>query len=331
MMSNPLISVIIPLYNAETTIAATIQSVLQQTFADFELIVVNDGSTDQSLPMVQAILQATNDKRLKILDTANAGASAARNRGIAQARGEYLAFLDADDLWHPDKLQDQLEILQTHPEIGLVYSWTDYIDTEGQFVCPGRREIVQGNVYAKLLVANFLENGSAALIRCQIVRDIGGFDEQLTGCQDTDLYLRIARHHFFMTVPKVQVYYRISPGSITDDTARHEERLLMFLQKAYADAPDELQSLKPQSLAHAYRYLMLRSLEATLTPVRGFNTAQYLWRAVYYNPSLATRQTRLLLTVVAKIVIAFLPQQLGHFLLSFTNRQRKRQRLSQHD
>ena len=114
----PTISVVIPAYNAEHTILDTIKSVQQQTFSDYEIIVINDGSEDRTLELVEQV----EDSRVKVFSYSNGGLSTARNRGIARATGEYITFLDADDLWTPDKLEAQLAALQKHPEAGVAYS-----------------------------------------------------------------------------------------------------------------------------------------------------------------------------------------------------------------
>src|SRR4028118_518511 len=124
----PQISVIIPAYNAERTIRETIESVQQQTFLDLELIVINDGSKDRTVELVQSI----KDDRLKIFSYENGGVCVARNRGIDHANGEFIAFLDADDLWTPDKLELQAAALKQHPEAGVAYSWTYFMDVDEQ-------------------------------------------------------------------------------------------------------------------------------------------------------------------------------------------------------
>lgn len=129
----PTISVIVPAYNAEKTILKTIESVLKQTFTDFELIIINDGSNDSTLNIVNSI----NDDRIKVFSYANSGVCVSRNRGIEQAQGEYISFLDADDLWTTDKLELQLKALQENPQTAIAYSWTDYIDENGKFLYPG--------------------------------------------------------------------------------------------------------------------------------------------------------------------------------------------------
>ena len=155
------ISVIIPVFNGEQTIEETINSILDQTFQDIEIIIINDGSTDATLEIVENI----SDSRIKIFSYPNAGLSASRNRGIDRAKGEYISFIDADDLWTPDKLELQWQALQKNPQAAVAYSWTDYIDESSKFIKSGRRITINGDAFSKLLITNFLENGSNPLIR----------------------------------------------------------------------------------------------------------------------------------------------------------------------
>ncbi|HEY9297275.1 MAG TPA: glycosyltransferase, partial [Phormidium sp.] len=147
----PLISVIIPVYNGKKTINKTIESILNQTISDWELIIINDGSQDGTLEVVSNI----RDSRLKIFSYPNSGQAISRNRGISHAVGEFITFSDADDLWTPDKLEAQLKALQVNPQAAVAYSWTDYIDEFGQFLRSGTRLNATGDVYKKLLVRNF--------------------------------------------------------------------------------------------------------------------------------------------------------------------------------
>lgn len=152
----PRISVVIPVYNGEKPIRETIDSILNQTFSDFELIMINDGSQDSTLD----ILTNVQDPRLKVFSYPNVGLSASRNRGISHACGEFIAFLDADDLWTPDKLEAQLLALEENPQAVLAYSWTDFIDESGQLLGFGISYTITGDVYTELLVLNFVGSGS---------------------------------------------------------------------------------------------------------------------------------------------------------------------------
>ena len=219
------ISVIIPAYNAERTILETIASVQQQTFLDFELIVIDDGSTDQTLKLVHSFA----DERIKTFSYKNAGVSVARNRGIAHATGEFIAFLDADDLWTPDKLELQLATLQQRPEAGVVYSWTCNLDEEGGAFHPGESVFFEGDVYANLLVINFLANGSNPLIRRQAIESVGEFDPTLTYGEDWEFYLRLAARWSFVVVSKPQILYRQSAGAMSSKVEVMEKYYLLVL------------------------------------------------------------------------------------------------------
>lgn len=255
----PTISVIIPAYNAEKTILETIYSVQKQTFLDFELIIVNDGSKDKTLE----ILHSVKDERLKIFSYENKGQAVARNRGISHATGEFLSFLDADDLWSSDKLELQLAALQQHPEAGVAYSWTYFMDEQGKSFHPGETIFYEGNVYVQMLLRNFLDSGSNPLIRRQAIESVGEFDPSVTGVEDWDYWLRLAACWPFVVVPKHQIFYRQSSSSFSSKIKIMEERQLKVIEQAFQSAPKELQSLKPQSLANVYKYLVEKCLLQT--------------------------------------------------------------------
>ena len=186
-----LISVIIPVFNGEKTIKETIESVLNQTFSDLELIVIDDGSHDSTLNIISCV----RDLRLKVFSCANAGVCVSRNRGFSHASGEFISFLDADDLWAPNKLEAQLKALEANPQAAVAYSWVDYIDRTGKFSRAGNQITANGNIYEKLLVHNVLENGSNPLIRRQALAEVGGFNQKFSGTADWDMWLRLATCH----------------------------------------------------------------------------------------------------------------------------------------
>jgi len=217
------VSIIAPAYNAESTILKTIDSVQQQTFSDFELIVINDGSNDRTLELLDTI----QDPRIKIFSYQNAGVSVARNRGIAHAKGNFIAFLDTDDLWTSDKLELQLKVLQQHPEAGVAYSWTHYMDEKGKTFHANKPITFEGNVYANLIVENFLGNGSNPLIRRQAIESVGEFDPTVTPSEDWDFYLRLAARWPFVVVPKPQILYRQTSSSASSKIEVMEKAALI--------------------------------------------------------------------------------------------------------
>ena len=307
----PKISVIIPVYNAEETIKETIESVLSQTFSNFEIIVINDGSQDKTLEIVYRIL----DPRLKVFSYPNAGVSVTRNRGISQAAGDYVSFLDADDLWTPDKLETQLKALQANPQAAVAYSWTDWIDESGQFLRPGGHMSVNGDVYAKLLLRDFVESGSNPLIRRQALTEVGGFDESLNLAADWDMWLRLAARYEFVAVPSSQILYRVSPNSMSSNVWKMEAESLQIIERAFAVAPESLQHLKREVLGSRYKYLTFKAVEGTPERKKGLAAVRFLWQMVRYDRSMLLR-SQILAIVLVKIVIAtLLPSQLSQALL----------------
>lgn len=282
----PQISVIIPAYNAQTTILETIASVQKQTFSDFELIVINDGSTDQTLELLHRI----KDDRLKVFSYANGGLPTARNRGIAQASGEFLAFLDADDLWTPDKLALQLEALLQHPEAGVAYSWTYFMEQRNDSRILHRCKPVyyQGDVYPKLLVGDFIYNGSNTLIRRSAIDSIDGFDLALKSCEDWDYWVRLAAKWPFVVVPKYQIFYRRSANSnsLSSKIETMRESALAAIDKAFRAAPPELQHLKRLCLSSFNLYCADLHLQHSKQRKSLNQAGLHLWRAITLNPSL---------------------------------------------
>jgi glycosyltransferase involved in cell wall biosynthesis len=279
----PIISVIIPAYNAERTILETITSVQQQTFSDFEIIIINDGSSDRTLELLHNI----TDERLKIFSYENGGLPVARNRGISHATGEFLAFLDADDLWTPDKLELQLAALQQHSEAGVAYSWTSFMDDKGESLSPGEPIFIEGNVYADLLVNNFLASGSNPLIRKQAIKSTGGFDSAFPHCADWEYWLRLAASWYFVVVPKHQIIYRQSSGGMSSKIDGIEKQLFIMIEKVYQTVPQRLQYLKNHSLAWVYRYCAEKFLQYGTSNINDVNRAgMELWNAIRLNPKI---------------------------------------------
>jgi glycosyltransferase involved in cell wall biosynthesis len=322
----PTISVIVPAYNAEQTILETITSVQQQTFSDFELIVINDGSTDRTLELLNTV----KDARLKIFAYPNGGVSVARNRGITQASGEFIAVLDADDLWTADKLELQLAALQQHPEAGVAYSWAYYMDEQGTSSQPSEPVYFQGNVYAQLLVNDFVVSCSNCLIRRQAVESVGEFDPEVAGAADWDYWLRLGLYWPFVVVPKHQVYYRISSGSMQSNVDFMERCNLRVIEKGFQAALPEMQSLKNQSIANTYRYSAHLYLTRVATTEAAKLATQKLWMAIrLYPPILRESWSRNLL--IKALVIRLISPKWGFQLLQFISKIRDNRNTKVHN
>ncbi|MEB3215333.1 MAG: glycosyltransferase [Nostocales cyanobacterium 94392] len=291
------ISVIVPVFNGERTIEETIKSILNQTFSNIGIIVINDGSTDRTLEIVEKIL----DSRIKIFSYPNGGLSASRNRGISQAKGEYISFIDADDLWTADKLELQWQVLQSNPQAGVAYSWTDYIDESSKFIKSGRRIKVNGDAFSKLLVTNFLENGSNPLIRRNAFEKVGGFDESLPAAEDKDMWLRLAANYEFVCVEKPQILYRISNHSMSTNLKRQETASLKVIERAFSyPKAEKLQHLKKQSLSHLYQYLTFKAVEAPPQQRQTLTALYFWWNWIKNNPKIWKNQ-RLIIIAALKI------------------------------
>ena len=299
-----MISIIIPAYNAEKYLANTIQSVINQTFTDWELIIINDGSTDGTLELINNFQD--KDSRIKVFSYENAGVAHSRNRGIAKAKSEYIAFLDADDLWTPDKLAMQLKALQENSDAGVVYSWVDYIDEAGKFLYPGSHTTVNGDAYPKLLINNFLENGSNPLVRREALEKIGNFDVSLPPAEDWDLYLRLAREYEFVAIPKPQILYRLCTNSCSANITKMETQALRVIDKAYNQTPESLQHLKIETLAKLYEYLLFRTLESNPQRPQFWQAGKYFVKMVRFNPAIVLQRYRLMLIVLVKILLGLI-------------------------
>jgi glycosyltransferase involved in cell wall biosynthesis len=267
-----LISVVIPVYNAEKTILQTINSVLNQTFSDFELIIINDGSTDNTLNRLEEI----QDKRLCVYSIENKGVSAARNRGIGESKSPYISFIDADDVWAPRKLEMQLEKLEKNPDAGVAYSWTAVIDMDGNFIFAHPPYRFEGDVFAPLLRECFVASASNILVRRQCIESIGFFDENLQSAEDWEYFIRLAKKWPFAVVPKYHIFYRHSSSSMSANIRENEIGKLEVVERACTAATAELKLEKNKSLSNMYLHLAFMCLSRSPNSIRIREAGVYL-------------------------------------------------------
>lgn len=257
----PKISVIIPVYNGEITIQETIDSVLGQTFVDFELIIIDDGSSDRTVEIIKEIIKQNLDSRIKLSSYPNKGLSASRNRGIQRSQGEYISFIDADDLWTQDKLTMQYAALQNTPNATIAYSGTRRIDKYGKTLYDIPLAKIRGDIYNYLLLRDIVGSGSNPLIQRQALLSTGGFDESLRAAEDWDLWIKLSAKYEFIDVPLHQILYRRSPQSMSSQINRQERETLKVINHAFMQAPKDLQYLKKPSLINVYISLVFKYLE----------------------------------------------------------------------
>jgi glycosyltransferase involved in cell wall biosynthesis len=234
------IDVIIPAYNAGMFIAKTLQSVLLQDAPIHSVIVVNDGSSDDTQAKVLYFAQQNPELNLVLINQANSGLSAARNAGIGHSRASHIALLDADDLWDAQKLSTQIALYQNskNPQLGLVYCAYRLIDQAGILLPDHAQALIvpalRGQVYKPLLRGNFISgSGSSVLIARAVFDQVGLFDEQLRACEDWDMWLRIAQHYSFDYVDQTLVSIRVHPNNMQKDLGRMMSAELMVLNKFY--------------------------------------------------------------------------------------------------
>jgi glycosyltransferase involved in cell wall biosynthesis len=270
-LSSPAVSVVLPTYNREDVVGRAIESVLEQSYRDFELIVVDDGSTDDTA----AVVRSFDDPRVAFLEyEENSGAPAARNTGIREAAGEFIAFQDSDDEWHPEKLEKQMEVFaDAPPSVGVVYTGFTRVGEETETYHPGPGvDPKEGDVHQSLLRQNFVTT-QAAVVRAQCFEDVGGFDERLPRFQDWELWIRISREYAFKLVDQSLVTAYDRPDSISNDLDALVEARKVIIGKHADDFGREQLAKQLFGLGHS-------SLKA-----RRAGGRRYLARAVRTDPS----------------------------------------------
>ena len=215
----PAVSVIIPTYGHRDTVVAALRSVFAQSFTDYEVIVVNDGSPDDTAEVLQPYVG-----RIRYVEQANTGQGGARNRGIELAAGEFVALLDDDDTWPADKLQWQVEAMRRHPDVVLVYGEDLRVDRAGNPLPPTPRVGYKrpvGEAYGDFLEGCWISSPGQTLIRRSALELVGGFDPQIWGSDDWDLYMRLARIGSFYYEDQVALHYRVHAGNASGNVLRH--------------------------------------------------------------------------------------------------------------
>jgi glycosyltransferase involved in cell wall biosynthesis len=231
----PLVSVVVPAWQAEATLAETVRSALAQTWREIEVIVVDDGSTDGTAAVAQGL--ADEDPRVSLVRKPHGGPSSARNAGIARAKGAFVAPLDADDLWHPEKIARQVEAALRPERPGFVYAFVRRIDCEGRAIGDGEAEAVTGPALHRHCYRNFVGTGSSPLFSRSALVEAGGYDEGIDRCEDYLAQMRVAARHPVAAVPLYLVGYRLTPGSLSSDRPAMFASWRQVRQRVRAAAP----------------------------------------------------------------------------------------------
>ncbi|NUO08048.1 MAG: glycosyltransferase [Candidatus Brocadia sp.] len=233
--SSPLVSVVLPTYNCANFLPESIGSILLQTYHSYEIIVIDDGSTDNTNEVLNPFMQRIKYIKLE----QNKGLPIARNTGIRSAQGKYIAFIDADDLWLPEKLQTDMECFNGHPDVGMVYSQHMNIDEKGHVLSGGPlKRLPSGNIFIQLFSQQNFVISSSVVARKEVFETTGLFDEQLFNCQDWDMWLRIAFYFKVAGINKTLVKYRHNPRSVSknrNNVLRYQKLVIDKTYNAFKD------------------------------------------------------------------------------------------------
>lgn len=220
----PLVSVLMPAYNAERYVAEAVESILAQTFTDFEFLIIDDGSTDRTRAILERF--AARDDRIRLVSRPNTGHVVALNQMLANARGKLLARMDADDVALPDRFAAQVKFLRDHPEVVCVGGHYQVIDAKGRPLWintpPERDEEIQ----RMALSGRCPINHPSVMMRARVARDVGGYREEMIVAQDLDLWLRMGERGQLANLPKVVLRYRLHDRSVSE--MRQHQQIDMF-------------------------------------------------------------------------------------------------------
>ncbi len=244
--STPLVSVVMCVYNDERYLGKSIESILKQTFTDFELIIVDDGSTDKTAAILDSIKQ--KDSRIKVFHKENTGTTASANFGISKARGKYIARLDSDDISYPNRLQTEVEILEHNSDVGLIGGGADMIDQDGNII--GTRNIITKNPKRTLLFRNIFQQ-SDVMFRKSVFEALGGYREKFKNGEDYDMWLRISEVADIVKLNDVLGQWRLNAGGYS--FSRRQEQLStdkiikLFARQRRKKGFDDYPSYKPEA------------------------------------------------------------------------------------
>lgn len=335
------VSIVTPVYNVDKYIAETINSVLVQTHQNFELLLVDNGSSDRSVEVCQQF----RDPRIRLLYQAQRGACAARNLGIREATGDYIAFLDGDDIWLPEKLAKHVQHLESNSQLGISFSRSAFIDEEGKPLGIYQMPRLNNICISHVLCRNPIGNGSAAVLRREALEavrtatSIDGklhhiyWDEQLQGSQDLDLWFRIIIQSSWLMegIPDALTLYRVNPTGISANLGKKQESWEYVIEKTRVYAPAIVAAWEAPARAYHLRYLARRAvtLRSGIVAVSLFNQSlRTYWKLLMEEPR------RTLLTGGAAYLLYLLPKflyiQLEMLMLNKTGINQQRE-IQQHE
>jgi glycosyltransferase involved in cell wall biosynthesis len=309
-------SVIIPVYKVEKYIINTIESVLNQTYQNFELIIVDDGSPDRSIDLCQQF----KDSRITILRQPNQGVCVARNTGINNASGDYIAFLDGDDLWLPEKLEKHIDHLQKNPLVGVSFSHSAFIDEKGKALGIYQMPKLTKITPALIIRRNPISNGSSPVIRREVLEAIAYqdnimgvaqncyFDPNLAHFEDVECWLRISLLTNWQTegIPEALTLYRVNSKGASTNLDKQVEDLEKVLTKTRKYAPDLIKEHGDAAKAYEIRKLARWAVRLKSAPIAvkmAHKALSTYWKMIFEEPE------KTLVTLAAAYSLYLLPKQ----------------------
>lgn len=249
-MAKPIVSVVIPVHSKGLFIKNSVDSVLKQSFQDFEIIIVDNSEMNN----IRHVLDTYEDNRIMYFCKEKIGLNAARNFGIKKSNGQYIALLDADNVWLPEKLEKQVDILEKKPDIGLVYCGTILIDENNNIIDEEPLVTRKGYIFNRLVINNFLHNASVAVFRKECLEKTGMFDETIEKMTDWEFYLRFSINYKFWGLEERLVQYRILEKVKSNDFEFFETSGFKILNKIFQRTDIDIKHLKHINSAYAMRY-----------------------------------------------------------------------------
>lgn len=313
-MKKPLVSVVVPIFNMEKYVTVALQSVQQQTYTNFEVICVNDGSTDKSIDLVTSL----NDKRIRIVNQVNQGLSAARNTGIHHAQGKYIALLDPDDVWLPEKLAQHVAHLENNDDVGISYCPSLFITEEGKLNGLGQFPQLTHVNLKTVMCRNPIGNGSAPVLRkkmldalsTKLARHSSGrvcfFDENMRQSEDIDFWVYCELHSIYKQagIATPLTLYRINAGGLSANLAKQYSAWKFCMQKHLKSSPSLVLPHYKKAQAYQYRYLARRAIQSRCRK----SALLYLAKSFKSDVSIIIEEPKKTLVTLASALLSLMPK-----------------------
>ncbi|AFZ00461.1 glycosyltransferase family 2 protein [Calothrix sp. PCC 6303] len=272
----PKVSVIIPAHNAIKYLPKSLETVFEQTFKDWEVLIINDGSTDG----IEKWASEITDTRVTLIVQSHQGVSIARNHGISLSQGEYIAFLDADDLWEPTKLEKQVKYLDNHLHVGLVYTWTAFVDESAKATGRVSSSNAEGKIWLQLLENELIPCTSTVMIRRDCFDDVGMFESTLTHAEDLELWVRISKKYPVAVIKEVLTQYRQHGNNTTKSRDKMLQGLHKVIEKVFTSVTLESLYLRNRIYGNIFLSWAWLSIDEGNTQL----AAKYRQQAFLHNP-----------------------------------------------